>query len=137
MKKIKELNNKQKIIIGCIALLVLSLIGVSFAYFTARVVGNDEAKSTIVETGTMKLKLDGTTKITCNDMYPGGSCTYTFSVENIGTLATTYNVDMINVTNDFVNKDELVYSITSTNYGQCNGLNNVFIETVLKMQYVD
>ena len=47
----------------------------------------------------------------------GAEHTINFSVENTGTLEATYSIDMINITNNFADKKDLVYSITSTNNG--------------------
>ena len=113
-KKIKF--NKKIVSIAAAICVLLIAIGVSFAYFSARVIGNDTAKGVSVENGTMALELDGTTIISCENMYPGGDCVNTFTVTNTGTLATAYTLTMIDVNNTFVD-DELVYTITSTNNG--------------------
>ena len=65
----------------------------------------------------MSLKLDGTKITSLNGALPGAKHTINFSVENTGTLETTYSLDMINVTNNFADKNDLVYSVTSTNNG--------------------
>ena len=66
----------------------------------------------------MSLELDGTTIVSPTEaMFPGASHTLKFSVTNTGTVAAPYGIDLINVTNSFVDKNDLVYSITSTNAG--------------------
>ena len=82
MKEDKNhLNGKQKISLGLLAILLLSLIGMSFAYFTAQVSGNDTAKKAKVESGTMSLPLGGMKEVECLNIYPGQTCVVNFSVE--------------------------------------------------------
>lgn len=114
MKEDKNhLNGKQKISLGLLAILLLSLIGMSFAYFTAQVSGNDTAKKAKVESGTMSLALGGMKEVECLNIYLGQTCVVNFSVENTGTLDTNYAVNLKDVENTFVNKEELVYTITN------------------------
>ena len=116
-------NNKlvwnSKIVVISLCVLVLIIISsISYAYFTATVIGNDTAKGVNVNTGTMALVLNGTTIVSPNEaMLPGATHTINFTVTNPGTIATPYGIDLINVTNNFADKNDLVYSITSTNSG--------------------
>ena len=110
--------NKNVIVISLCILVLLTATAISYAYFTSSVIGNDTAKNTNVTTGTMSLKLDGTTIVSPKEaMFPGATHTIKFSVTNTGTVAAPYGIDLINVTNNFVDKNDLVYSITSTNSG--------------------
>lgn len=108
--------NKSVIILSLCALFLIISGGITYAYFTASVSGNDTAKAVEITTGTMALKLDGTTITSLNNAYPGAYHTIKFSVENTGTLPVTYSLTMIDVENTFVN-NELIYSISSTNSG--------------------
>ena len=113
-KKIKLTFNKKVISISFLALALFMLLAVSYAYFTATVTGNDKARKTTVTTGTMAVKLTGPTEVTTKEnMVPGDSVSIEFSVENTGTVATYYNLDMIDVENTFVDKSDLVYSVKS------------------------
>ena len=113
----KLLVNKKVLIIFLCAIILLVCIGVTYAYFTAIVKGNETAKGAVANTGTMAIELDGTTLVGAESIYPGATITTNFTVENTGTLPVTYAITMIDVYNNFLNKDELVYSITSTNGG--------------------
>ena len=111
MKKDKVL------IVIAIAGMVLSIFGgLTYAFFTAGVEGNNEAKGATAKTGTMSLEFDGTNIVSMEDALPGAIHEINFSVENTGTLPTSYGLDMINVNNSFKN-DELVYKISSNNNG--------------------
>ena len=95
-----NLTKKNTILLTIIsfATLIIAICGATFAYFTAKVIGNDEAKDNQVYAGIMSLKLDGTQELNANNMLPGASREIEFSVENTGTLTTTYELDMKNVT---------------------------------------
>ena len=102
--------------IASFCLIMIGVIGFTYAFFTASVGGNDRASSTIVETAELKLVFSDTQKIEMNEALPGQSVTKTFTVENRGDVEIEYTIDITNLTNTFVNGD-LVYSLTSTNGG--------------------
>ena len=109
--------NKKIISIAFLALALFMLLAVSYAYFTARVEGNEEAKEIKVNAGIMSVKLSGPDEITAEHLIPGQSVSISFQVENTGTVTAIYNLDMIEVTNNFDPTSDLVYTITSTNNG--------------------
>ena len=65
----------------------------------------------------MSVKLTGPDEITAEHLIPGQSVSISFQVENTGTVPAIYNLDMIEVTNNFDPTSDLVYTITSTNNG--------------------
>ena len=110
--------DKKKLVIILSVIVLLTATAISYAYFTSSVIGNDTAKNTNVTTGTMSLELDGETIVSPTEsMLPGATHTIKFSVTNTGTVAAPYGIDLINVTNNFADKNDLVYSISSTNSG--------------------
>ena len=116
-KRIKLTWNRKVVSISFLALALFMLLAVSYAYFTATVTGNDTAKKTTVTTGSMSLKLTGPTELKPTYMVPGDSVSITFNVENTGNVPATYNLDMIDVKNNFNPASDLVYTVTSTNNG--------------------
>ena len=115
--KRKIIVNK-KIVIPALLILMLVVIGeVTYAYFTAGVEGNNEAKKAVAKTGIMSLQFDGTNIISLEGALPGAYHEIKFSVENTGTLETPYAIDFTEVTNTFVDKNDLVYQISSSNNG--------------------
>ena len=66
--------NKTMVTLSLYALVLLIAGSISYAYFTASVIGNDTAEDVDVSTGEMSLKLDGT-KITS---LSGGRAYYKF-----------------------------------------------------------
>ena len=101
-----------KILFGTfIALILLLTTGLSYAYFSASISGNDNAKDVIVEAGTLKLTYTDGPAINAQYIKPGWSTTKEVSVKNNGTLDTNYNVTWQSLTNTITN-NELVLSAT-------------------------
>ena len=101
-----------KILFGTfIALLLLLTTGLSYAYFSANISGNENAKNVIVEAGTLKLTYTDGPAINAQYIKPGWSTTKEVSVKNNGTLDTYYNVIWQSLTNTITN-NELVLSAT-------------------------
>ena len=113
----KLVINQKIVLVSIMAFALVVLTSVSYAYFLARVVGNETAKGVSAETGIMSLELDGTTIVGLDNAYPGATHTINFSVTNTGTLDATYAISLINVFNNFANINDLVYTLTSTNNG--------------------
>ena len=101
-----------KILIGtALVLLLLLTTGLSYAYFSTAVKGNDNAKDVIVEAGTLKLTYTDGPAINAQYIKPGWSTTKEVSVKNNGTLDAYYNIIWQSLTNGITN-DELVLSAT-------------------------
>ncbi len=113
--RLKNIKENKKIVIAIITLIIVLTISVSYAYFTLKVKGNEEAKKIKVQSGTMSLKLDGTTITSLENALPGATHTINFTVENTGTLDTIYNLDMIEIINTYEKKEELEYKIERDN----------------------
>ena len=102
----------KKILFGTfIALLLLLTTGLSYAYFSASISGNENAKNVVVEAGTLKLTYTDGPAINAQYIKPGWSTTKEVSVKNNGTLNTNYNVIWQSLTNTIAN-NELVLSAT-------------------------
>ena len=101
-----------KILIGtALVLLLLLTTGLSYAYFSTSVKGNDNAKDVVVEAGTLKLTYTDGPAINAQHIKPGWTTTKTVSVKNNGTLDAHYNVIWQTLTNT-ITKNELVLSAT-------------------------
>ena len=101
-----------KIIFGTlIVLLLLLTVGLSYAYFSTAVKGNDNAKDVVVEAGTLKLTYTDGPTINAQYIKPGWSTTKEVSVKNNGTLDAYYNVIWQSLTNT-ITSNELVLSAT-------------------------
>ena len=102
----------KRILIGtALVLLLLLTTGLSYAYFSTSVKGNDNAKDMVVESGTLKLTYTDGPAINAQNIKPGWTTTKTVSVKNNGTLDTAYNIVWQELTNTIL-KNELVISAT-------------------------
>ena len=109
---------KKTYLILIISVLIL-LIGVSFAYFSLEITGNDTAKYNTITTGALKLTFTDTNALTLTDALPGDSATKTISVKNTGTIDTSYNIVWKELTNTITN-DELVIEATCKRLNSSN-----------------
>ena len=102
----------KKILFGTfIALLLLLTTGLSYAYFSASISGNENAKNVVVEAGTLSLVYTDGPEIKAQNIKPGWSTTKEVSVKNTGTLEANYNIIWQSLTNEITN-DEMVISAT-------------------------
>ncbi len=102
----------KKILFGTfIALLLLLTTGLSYAYFSASISGNENAKNVVVEAGTLSLVYTDGPEIKAQNIKPGWSTTKEVSVKNTGTLDTNYNIIWQTLTNEITN-NEMVISAT-------------------------
>lgn len=119
MNEIKKylLNKKNYIIAIFMAILiVVGITAVSYAYFTATVTNNNPT-ATVIETGTMAIEFSDGPEVNLNNAYPGSYIEKTFSVKNIGNVDTLYDIYFSDLINTFVDKSDLVYTLTSNDGG--------------------
>ena len=108
------MNRRQKItllIIGII-LILLVLIGLTYAYFVTRINGSITES---VDAKTLKLELvygenDPTIKFGDN-VLPGYSVSKEFSVTNKGSSVDYFSIKMENVVNTFIRREDIIYII--------------------------
>ena len=102
----------KKILFGTfIALLLLLTTGLSYAWFSASISGNENAKNVVVESGTLSLVYTDGPEIKVQNIKPGWSTTKEVSVKNTGTLEANYNIIWQSLTNEITN-NEMVISAT-------------------------
>ena len=102
----------KKIYLGVgLAFLLLMTISLSYAYFSASVSGNDNAKDVVVNTGTLLLVYTDGPEIKVENIRPGKTITKEVTVKNTGTLDTNYNIIWQSLINEITN-NELVLSAT-------------------------
>ena len=121
-------KDKMTLFVTGIFLLLIMTTGLSYAYFSASVKGNENAKDMVVEAGTLSLVYTDGPEIKVQNIKPGWSTTKEVSVKNNGTLGAYYNVIWQSLTNTISN-NELVLSATcqrlnasGTVEGTCNAI---------------
>ena len=115
------MNRKQKIIVSTtgIFLVLLILVGLTYAYFLTRINGNKNDKSISVSTANLELVYADVndTLISATNIEPGVSFTKIFSATNNGNKKIDeYGVALENVINTLERTEDLVYTISCTQY---------------------
>lgn len=139
-------NVKRRIIISMISilLLIITIFGITYAYFLANVKGNENDKSVSVTAGKLELIYDDEDSIIIAEKIKPGITLEekVFSVANTGTAKVdNYDVVLENVINELKYYEDLTYILTcksykstdyetngtkSLEYGTCNGSEGIF-----------
>ena len=104
--------NKKSITILVVCLIV-SVLSVSFAYYSARIIG--DGKNVSVNAKELTINFDNNNEIASGIIEPGWSSANTFSVTNKSKTTFTYDIVLKNYKNTTKTNGYLVYKITSTN----------------------
>ena len=104
-------DDKKYIYVVAVLLLVVVALGISYAWFSAIITGNDTAKNNRAVTGDLELTYTDTNEISLDNVIPGDSFTKEISVKNTGTLDVKYNLVWQSLTNAITN-NELVIEAT-------------------------
>lgn len=115
-KIILDRKTKIKILALTIAIILFAVMGVSYAYVSLNVTGNEEASSMKLDMAQLELTFTDGNVVNISGIFPGTIVTKTFSVTNNTSTATNYDIKMSDVFTTFT-EDELVYTLTSTNSG--------------------
>ena len=109
------MKSKKVILIAILSFLLIIgiVIGYSTAYFIASV-SNSTINSTVVTTGSMEIEFSDGPEVSLSNAIPGTYVEKTFSVKNIGTIDTYYDIYLSDVINSFVDKSDLTYTLTSS-----------------------
>ena len=118
--KLKEYLETRKIsknIFKVIALVLFMTIfnSLSYAYFTSTIEG--EGKEIVLSTSDISIKFEDNEAIKKTGLTPGESIIKKFSVTNNSEGKVEYKINWEYLINNFVNREYLTYSITSTNGG--------------------
>ena len=108
------MQKKQTILV--VASLLVVVLSVTLAYFTAQIIG--KGKDVSVSSADLKIVFTDTDgSISGTNIEPGWSDTKTFTIENKSNETYKYNIVIQNLVNTFVTNGYLQYKITSTNGG--------------------
>ena len=108
------MQKKQTILV--VASLLLVVLSVTLAYFTAQIIG--KGKDVSVSSADLKIIFtDSDGSISGTNIEPGWSDTKTFTIENRSNETYKYNIVIQDLINTFVTEGYLQYKITSTNNG--------------------
>ena len=128
-------DDKKYIYVVAFLLLVVVALGISYAWFSAIITGNDTAKNNRVVTGDLELTYTDTNEISLDNVIPGDSFTKEVSVKNTGTLDVKYNLVWQSLTNTITN-NELVIEATckrlnssGTEEGTCESISQTSVSS--------
>ena len=96
--------------------LVVMIAGATFAWFSAKVTGNDEASSVILSSATIGINFTDGDEIVMKDAMPGDFKTKTFTIETSDNASMPQQYSLYWDVEDFTfeHKEELVYSVSGT-----------------------
>ena len=114
------MKDKKIIILSIVGVLMLVsiVVATSYAYFTANVSGNKDTNNVVVTNGVMALEYKDGDEINLANAIPGSSVSKTFTVKNTGNVSTNYTIYFSELSNKFVDKTDLVYTLTSSDGGK-------------------
>ena len=101
-------KDKMTLFVTGMFLLLIMTTGLSYAYFSASISGNENAKNVVVEAGTLSLVYTDGAEIKAQNIKPGWSTTKEVSVKNTGTLEANYNIIWQSLTNEITNNDMVI-----------------------------
>ena len=106
---------RKQLTLVIVSLLVV-VLSVSLAYFTAQIIG--KGKDVSVTSANLQIVFtDSDGALTETDIEPGWSATKTFTIKNDTKTEYKYNIVIKDLLNTFVTEEYLQYKITSTNDG--------------------
>ena len=114
------MKDKKIIILSIVGVLLLVsiVVATSYAYFVANVSGNKDTNNVVVTNGVMSLEYKDGDAINLGNAIPGSSVSKTFTVKNTGNVSTNYTIYFSELSNKFVDKTDLVYTLTSSDGGK-------------------
>ena len=113
----KQKMGKVIIKIVIILLVLVALIGISYSWFKAVIEGNEESKTVTLQAGKLEITYVDGPELNVQNIVPGWTASKTFTVQNTGDDSQTYKIAWATLENNFINRADLKYSITSTNGG--------------------
>ncbi len=128
----KELtkSNKIKIIVLTALVFLVAIAGISYAYFTIQITGNDTASSMRLTTANMSLVYtDIEIRSGENVTPPWSSTPKTITVYNNGNTTAYYNIIWRDLYNEITNNELVISATCSSSLGSCNNITETVIPT--------
>ena len=114
------MNRNQKIIVSItgIFLVLMILVGLTYAYFLTKITGNTNEKSISVTTANLVLEYGENTNVVqgISNAEPGYSVEKIFTATNKGNSTVTYGAALESIVNGLTRQEDLVYTLTCTFY---------------------
>ena len=115
-------SNKIKIIVITALIFLVSIAGISYAYFTIQVVGNETASSMRLRTANMSLVYNDVQIVSGEYAQPGWTDTKTLTVTNTGNVSANYIIKFRELLNTVINGELVLSATCSASSGTCDAL---------------
>ena len=124
------MKDKKFLLISALVAVFLLTVGLTYAYFSQTISGNDVAETINVDTTKLELKYTDGKEVKATNIEPGWIITKTITVENTGNEEAYYTLGWQKLYNE-IQKDELVIRSTCTSSGvtggTCDNTDNVVV----------
>ena len=122
-------SNKIKIIVLTFLILLVSVAGISYAYFTIQITGNDTASSMRLRTANMSLVYNDVQIVSGEYATPGWSDTKTLTVTNNGNVTAYYTIIWRDLINEVTNGELVISATCSSTSGSCPTISETVVPT--------
>ena len=122
-------SNKIKIIVITLLIFIVSIAGISYAYFTIRVTGNEEASSMRLTTANLSLVYTDVQIVSGEYAQPGWTQTKTLTVYNDGNQTAYYNIIWRDLYNEVTNNELVISATCSSTSGTCPAISETVVPT--------
>ena len=122
-------SNKIKIIVITALIFLVSIAGISYAYFTIQITGNDTASSMRLRTANMSLVYNDVQIVSGEYAQPGWTQTKTLTVYNDGNQTAYYNIIWRDLTNEITNGELVISATCSSSSGSCSNISETAVPT--------
>jgi len=127
-KKITK-NIRMKFIVTVLITFLLSILGLTYAYFSIQVTGNEEASSLKVTTARISLIYTDVQIVMGEYEQPGWTQTKTLTVENDGTDTVAYTIIWRDLYNELTDGELVISATCSASSGTCAAINETIVPT--------
>ena len=124
-------SNKIKIIVITALIFLVSIAGISYAYFTIQVVGNETASSMRLRTANMQLIYNDVQIVSGEYAQPGWTQTKTLTVTNTGNVDANYTIIWRDLYNEVINGELVISATCSATSGSCSAISETAVPTRL------
>ena len=124
-------SNKIKIIVITALIFLVSIAGISYAYFTIQITGNDTASSMRLRTANMSLVYNDVQIVSGEYATPGWTQTKTLTVTNNGNTSVEYAIIWRDLINEVTNDELVISSTCSSSSGSCSAISETVVPTKL------
>lgn len=133
MKQKETESNAKLIVVLVVSILILVALVVAgtYSFYTVTVLSNNTANNKLtVNTSKIVFEIvDGT--LTGDNLIPGDTITKTFQVKNTGTTDINFKLMWKNVVNNFVNKKDLIVTLTEDGTSIISSADNVTLPSTV------